>query len=686
MQETLYQIEDNSPVLRIGKVGENEFRTFRFDVTPWVTVYPAGEILGIYRRPDGLAYPVPLSRRGNTAAWTVTNTDLAVAGHGEMELRIVCGAILGKSARFACIVSEAIAPGTTPETPGMDWLAQIVKDTTDAAEAARQAKEDLLAAAERGDFDGAPGCVDDEQLEDRIDAHLKDNPPTIPLMSDDTPGTAKVGDNLKMSEDGHLSLDTADTAEADDPRPITSAAVHEIVGGIDTFKDKLAGEIADTVKEEVPLVKTAEAPVFASSLLECTDEGKVYLLPDGYLYAGSDKTCTNLLPTLIDVDGSIYNGIGYKDNTQIGSGSGKEYTYQDWYSTGLIPFSGSDVLRMRGSCVEKNNVDYIIMYDANRTILRHYTTDTFSSFVIQGNGDVLFNEHGTLGAVNPDMAYIRFCVCVGKETPDFDSMIITVNEEIVDGFYNTGVLYHDPDSEMKTYTETGSVGQQKNAADANNAVWSKWNSRLAFGMRPESAPVPFAVGGQMLVDGTIIASNANAQHTRWGYHVYEAYARDNYSRMTMLLDKHDSEAGGKPSLEYYYYIGGGHDAASYGNTKIGSDVLYHSFCFDRDKMTAYGEVDAKMPITLARISLANDIDTTYETVAAADSAYEPENHPDENNRCLKYIALKNAENGAMFYDTDRNKPVMKINGVWCEIPFTEITDSAYDVLGNDSAQ
>lgn len=238
---------------------------------------------------------------------------------------------------------------------------------------------------------------------------------------------------------------------------------------------------------------------------------------------------------------------------------------------------------------------------------------------------------------------------------------------------------------METYLEADGVGYQLNPAAAENDIWTQWDSRLAFGMDTENAPVPFQVSGQLLADGTIIAHNTGDKiKNRWGYHVFEAYAKNNYSRMTMLLDKHNSETGGKPSLEYYYYIGADHHAASYGNTKIGSDVKYHSFCFDRDKLTAYGEIDSKMPITLARISLANDIDTTYDTVAAADAAYEPESNPEANNKCLKYIALKNAENGAMFYDTDRDQLVCKVGGRWRDIPFTEITDAAYDIFQETS--
>lgn len=48
-------------------------------------------------------------------------------------------------------------------------------------------------------------------------------------------------------------------------------------------------EIAETVKAEVPLVKTAEQPIFVNSVDEMTDTSKVYVMPDGYMWAYMTK-------------------------------------------------------------------------------------------------------------------------------------------------------------------------------------------------------------------------------------------------------------------------------------------------------------------------------------------------------------------------------------------------------------
>ena len=51
----------------------------------------------------------------------------------------------------------------------------------------------------------------------------------------ETPGIIKVGENLKITEDGVLSVDTATQVEQDNTKPITSAAVHTEIGNIEVL-------------------------------------------------------------------------------------------------------------------------------------------------------------------------------------------------------------------------------------------------------------------------------------------------------------------------------------------------------------------------------------------------------------------------------------------------------------------
>lgn len=51
----------------------------------------------------------------------------------------------------------------------------------------------------------------------------------------DKAGTIKIGDNLKISEDGVLSVDTTDAAQQDNTKPMTSAGVYTLAGNIEVL-------------------------------------------------------------------------------------------------------------------------------------------------------------------------------------------------------------------------------------------------------------------------------------------------------------------------------------------------------------------------------------------------------------------------------------------------------------------
>lgn len=61
------------------------------------------------------------------------------------------------------------------------------------------------------------------------------------------------------------------------------------IRGTDYWTENDKVDIIEEVKAEVPLVKTAERPIFVNSVDEMTDTSKVYVMPDGYLYAYMTK-------------------------------------------------------------------------------------------------------------------------------------------------------------------------------------------------------------------------------------------------------------------------------------------------------------------------------------------------------------------------------------------------------------
>lgn len=196
-----------------------------------------------------------------------------------------------------------------------------------------------------------------------------------------------------------------------------------------------------------------------------------------------------------------------------------------------------------------------------------------------------------------------------------------------------------------------------------NPEWKGWEQeRYRFGMDKNVTPQPTEIGSPLISEGTVMVSG-NTDMLRWGFHVFEGYAKDGKSRITMLVNKHEEE--GRPLAELYYYgTAYNHHNEAYNWFKIGSDVREHSFMFGRDKAISFGSHDFRSVIELAAISPSKDIDTRYETVEEIDSVFDPEAKARENARCLLYLALKNARDGAMWYNKDTHRIVCKVNGKW----------------------
>lgn len=161
------------------------------------------------------------------------------------------------------------------------------------------------------------------------------------------------------------------------------------------------------------------------------------------------KTYTNQVPISTDTDGSIFNGVGYKDNVRLSSSGGISSSAQNGsVTTGFIPFPYGDstIIRIKG--VEWLNASanhgghyYIQFYDADKKIAATngylYSGDTSQhSHIVtitrDANGVETFvwnKDYGTsnllLQAIRNKAKYIRINA-YGKGA----NMIVTINEEI----------------------------------------------------------------------------------------------------------------------------------------------------------------------------------------------------------------------------------------------------------------
>jgi hypothetical protein len=113
----------------IGRRGEHDFRKLEFDVSSLLGgEYSGAALHAIYKRPDGVAYPVVINYADGVLTWSPSATDTANVGVGRLEIRVTEGDVVGKSARILTIVEEALADGSTtpPEPPAQEWLNQVL--------------------------------------------------------------------------------------------------------------------------------------------------------------------------------------------------------------------------------------------------------------------------------------------------------------------------------------------------------------------------------------------------------------------------------------------------------------------------------------------------------------------------------------------------------------------------------
>lgn len=194
----------NETTLRLGRQGEHLARQVVFDLSGWIDTYGDGVPELICLRPgDDAPHPVAYDRDGSTLVWTVTSAyTVSVDAYGQCELRWYVNEVIVKSRTWRTWVEPAMdtPTGDIPPDPQQGWVEQVLA----AGAAANASAERAKSAAERAES-------------------------AVPS------GSLVIGNGLKWDPDGNLSVDTADSAEQDNTRPITSAAVYMEIGNIDAI-------------------------------------------------------------------------------------------------------------------------------------------------------------------------------------------------------------------------------------------------------------------------------------------------------------------------------------------------------------------------------------------------------------------------------------------------------------------
>lgn len=135
----------------IGRLGENEAREVRINVSSIVRQFPGCTFTVLNKRPgDPDAYPVPAAnvrQDGENVLWTVTSGDLTREGIGQFEVRASVGGTVVKTIIYTSRIENALdGSGEVPE-PWEDWVTEVT-DAADRAEAAAELLENPGTTAE----------------------------------------------------------------------------------------------------------------------------------------------------------------------------------------------------------------------------------------------------------------------------------------------------------------------------------------------------------------------------------------------------------------------------------------------------------------------------------------------------------------------------------------------------------
>lgn len=162
---------------------------------------------------DGSHQPVVIN--GNACPVPVLNGE-----HRRIFVGVQAGSIekpsVLKTTRPCCLkVRDSIA----------DLLGQPIPDPTP------DVYQQIMALLE----DIKQGEVSPEDIQKAVDNYLTENPVRVDIATSEKAGIVTVGKNLSITKDGVLSVDTTDSAEQDNTKPITSAGVNLVVGNINAL-------------------------------------------------------------------------------------------------------------------------------------------------------------------------------------------------------------------------------------------------------------------------------------------------------------------------------------------------------------------------------------------------------------------------------------------------------------------
>lgn len=108
--------------LTLGYVGENDHTQIRINCASVFADYPAAVVSMTVKAPSGVVYPREVETDGQIVIWTITDSDTASAGNGQIQLTFTEDGTIVKTVIAVTTVRASLVGDNPPPDPITDWI------------------------------------------------------------------------------------------------------------------------------------------------------------------------------------------------------------------------------------------------------------------------------------------------------------------------------------------------------------------------------------------------------------------------------------------------------------------------------------------------------------------------------------------------------------------------------------
>lgn len=231
----IHPVKHLPQVIPIGVQTENGVEPVGFDLRAWLDVWDDLKVSIWPTRPgEAAAYPAANTEMvGTVLYWYPNETDTAISGTGKVEL-LGLTADRRKLSGWCDTLIRPTSLATTQDAPeaARPWVDEVLSAADDAKKQADRA-EKIANDMSGGVITGAVRYDEAQDLTDEQKAQARKN------IGADVGVNFTTDETLSLSDDGILSVNTADDVEQDNTLPVTSAAVYVEVGNINALLETI---------------------------------------------------------------------------------------------------------------------------------------------------------------------------------------------------------------------------------------------------------------------------------------------------------------------------------------------------------------------------------------------------------------------------------------------------------------